>query len=126
MTPITEELIRLHLEPVGQKLKIRKTFRGRWIVKMPCGAKIIITETRIDVREVAKYLSGVDLEGSDLRNADFFGAIFAGAKLAGADLRGAEVSGLDLATLATSSGLKITMEQQYALLSALGIDVHLD
>jgi hypothetical protein len=46
------------------------------------------------------------------------------AKLAGADLRGAEVSGLNVLTLATREGLKITADQQYRLLTAIGIDVH--
>jgi fluoroquinolone resistance protein len=71
-------------------------------------------------------LSGADLEGADLQGADLFGAIWTDARLAGADLRGAEVSGLDLGALASRAGLKITLDQQYALLSALGIDVHLD
>ena len=71
-------------------------------------------------------LSEADLEGADLSGADLFGAITSGAKLAGADLRGAEVSGLDLLALASRAGLKITIDQQYALLTALGIDVSLD
>ena len=48
----------------------------------------------------------------------------AGLKLAGADLRGGEVSGLDLAKLGSLDGLKVTADQQYALLSAMGVDVH--
>jgi fluoroquinolone resistance protein len=71
-------------------------------------------------------LSAADLEGADLRDTDFFGAILAEAKLAGADLRGAEVSGLDLLALATHAGLKITLGQQYPLLTALGVDVHVE
>ena len=62
----------------------------------------------------------------DLRDTDLFGAITSGAKLAGADLRGGELSGLDLTALASRDGLKITADQQYALLSALGIDVTAD
>lgn len=71
-------------------------------------------------------LSGANLEGADLRDTDLFGAITSGAKLAGADLRGGELSGLDLTALASRDGLKITADQQYALLSALGIDVTAD
>lgn len=68
-------------------------------------------------------LTNADLEEADLREADLFGAIVAGAKLAGADLRGGEVSGVDLGALASFAGLKITLQQQYALLSAMGLDV---
>jgi fluoroquinolone resistance protein len=70
-------------------------------------------------------LGGADLEGADMRDCDLFGAALSGAKLAGADLRGAEVSGLNLASLASCAGLKITADQQYRLLTALGVDVHL-
>jgi fluoroquinolone resistance protein len=77
-----------------------------------------------DLRETD--FSGADLEGADLTGSNLFHAILDGAKLAGADLRGAEVSGLDLAALATRHGLKITANQQYALLNALGVDVHPD
>lgn len=68
-------------------------------------------------------LTNADLEEADLREADLFGAILAGAKLAGADVRGGEVSGIDLGALASFAGLKITVQQQYALLSAMGLDV---
>ena len=61
-----------------------------------------------------------------LHDTDLFGAMLAGARLAGADLRGAEVSGVDLLALATRAGLKITLDQQYPLLTGLGIDVCLD
>jgi fluoroquinolone resistance protein len=71
-------------------------------------------------------LSRADLEGADLRDTDLFGALLAEAKLAGADLRGGEVSGLDLLALATRAGLKITLDQQYPLLTAMGIDVHVE
>ncbi len=71
-------------------------------------------------------LSGTNLEEADLKGCDLFGAILAGVKLAGADLRGAEISGLDLTALASREGLKITANQQYPLLAALGIDVHAD
>jgi fluoroquinolone resistance protein len=69
-------------------------------------------------------LTGADLEGANLTGADLFGALLTDVRLAGADLRGAEVSGLDVTALATREGVKITAEQQYRLLSALGIDVH--
>ena len=39
---------------------------------------------------------------------------------------GAEISGLDLTALASRDGLKITADQQYALLSALGIAVSVE
>jgi fluoroquinolone resistance protein len=71
-------------------------------------------------------LSGANLEGADLRDTDLFGAITVEARLAGADLRGAELSGLDLAALATRVGVKVTLDQQYALMTALGIDVHVE
>ena len=71
-------------------------------------------------------LSRADFEGADLRDCDLFGADTVGAKLAGADLRGAEVSGLDLFALASRAGVKVSLDQQYPLLTALGIDVHVD
>jgi len=76
-------------------------------------------------------LPGCDLAQSlfreaDLRDTDLFGAITSGTRLAGANLRGAEISGLDLTALASRDGLKITADQQYSLLSALGIDVSAD
>ncbi len=71
-------------------------------------------------------LSGADLENADLRDCDLFGALTAEAKLACADLRGAEVSGLDLLALASRSGMKVTLDQQYALLTAMEIDVTVD
>lgn len=74
-----------------------------------------------DLREAD--LSNADLTDADLTRANLFHAILTGAKLGGADLRGAEVSGLDLTVLATREGLKVTADQQYALLTALGIDV---
>ena len=69
-------------------------------------------------------LVDADLEGADLRECDLFQALTVGAKLAGADLRGAEVSGLNLTELATLQGMKITVDQQYRLLNAMGVDVH--
>ena len=80
--------------------------------------------SRCNLREAD--LSGADLEGADLRESDLFGTLVAAAKLAGADLRGAEVSGLDLTALASRAGLKVTADQQYRLLTALGVDVHVE
>ncbi len=71
-------------------------------------------------------LSGADLESADLRDCDLFGALTAQTKLAGADLRGGEVSGLDILALASRSGMKVTLDQQYALLTAMEIDVTVD
>ncbi len=68
-------------------------------------------------------LTLADLEEADLRETNLFHAILAGAKLTGADLRGAELSGVDLATLGAYAGAKITLTQQYALLTAMGLDV---
>jgi fluoroquinolone resistance protein len=48
------------------------------------------------------------------------------AKLAGADVRGAKISGLNLLSLGTMQGLKVSQEQQWLLLAALGIEVHPD
>lgn len=77
---------------------------------------------RSSFREAA--LVDADLEGADLRECDLFQALTAGAKLARADLRGAEVSGLNLADLASVAGMKIAADQQYRLLTALGLDVY--
>lgn len=71
-------------------------------------------------------LRDADFEGCDLREADLFQAMTSGLKLARADLRGAEVSGLDLAALGSHAGLKINGDQQYRLLTAMGVDVHAD
>ena len=69
-------------------------------------------------------IGGADLEGANLRDTDLFQARIDGARLAGADLRGGEVSGLDLRRLASYEGLKITADQQFRLLDALGLDIH--
>ena len=50
--------------------------------------------------------------------ANFYGAI-----LRGADLTGAEVSGLNLLTLADFKGVRVTDEQVFLLLDAMGVDV---
>lgn len=76
---------------------------------------------RSDLRDAD--LRDADLEGADLSGANLFHTSLAGARLAGADLRGAEVSSLDLAVLASREGMKITADQQYRLLTALGVDV---
>jgi fluoroquinolone resistance protein len=55
-----------------------------------------------------------------------FQSLTAGAKLAKADLRGAEVSGLDLTKLASVTDMKVDADQQYRLLTAMGLDVHTD
>jgi fluoroquinolone resistance protein len=68
-------------------------------------------------------LSGSDLEAAVLIDCDLFGANLTNAKLARADLRRAEISGLDLETLASRTGMKITVDQQHMLLAALGVDV---
>jgi fluoroquinolone resistance protein len=71
-------------------------------------------------------LTDAQLEGADLKACDLFQALTSGAKFAGADLRGADVSGLDLTALASCEGMKITMAQQQALLTAMGLDVHVE
>ena len=68
-------------------------------------------------------LSGADLTDADLSDCDLFQAIVDGAKLAGADLGGAEVSGLNLTTLADFAGLKVSDDQMFALLDAMGVTV---
>jgi len=68
-------------------------------------------------------LSASNLEGANLTGADLFGAVHVGAKLANADLRRAEISGLDLDVLGSRIGMRITADQQHALLATLGIDV---
>ena len=77
-----------------------------------------------DCRFQEADLSGADLEGANLTGGDLFHAILDGAKLAGADLRRAEISGLDLRRLGSSRDMKITVDQQFALLDAMGIDVN--
>lgn len=69
-------------------------------------------------------LRGADLEAADLREANLFQTLIGGVKLARADLRGAEVSGLELTALASLTELKVSADQQYRLLTALGLDVH--
>lgn len=66
-------------------------------------------------------LSDADLSGCDLHLADLFKA-----KLSGANLRGAQVDGLDLSELESWRGAKIALNQQYALLSAMGLEIHAD
>jgi len=72
------------------------------------------------VRFLRCDLSFAAFERSDLFSIDME---LDGAKLDRADLSGAEVSGLNLLRLASFSRLRITADQQYALLSALGVDV---
>ena len=69
-------------------------------------------------------LIDADLQGADLRGCDFIQALTAGAKLARADLRGAELGGLNLMELASVSGMMVSMDQQYQLLTAMGVDVY--
>jgi uncharacterized protein YjbI with pentapeptide repeats len=68
--------------------------------------------------------SGTDLTGANLRDCDLEKCEWHGAKLADADLRGAKIGGLNLLTLATMKGLKVSQDQQWLLLAALGIEVH--
>ena len=68
-------------------------------------------------------LSSADLTDADLTNCDLFQANLHGATLAGADLAGAEVSGLNLLTLADFKGVRVTDEQVFRLLDAMGADV---
>jgi fluoroquinolone resistance protein len=68
-------------------------------------------------------LSGADLTDADFSDCDLFQAILDGAKLSGADLTGAEVSGLNLTTLADFAGLKVSDDQMFRLLDAMGISV---
>jgi len=68
-------------------------------------------------------LSSADLTDADLTNCDLFQASLHGATLTGADLTGAEVSGLNLLTLADFKGVRVTDEQVFRLLVAMGVDV---
>jgi fluoroquinolone resistance protein len=68
-------------------------------------------------------LSSADLTGADLTNCDLFQVNFYGAILRGADLTGAEVSGLNLLTLADFKGVRVTDEQVFQVLDAMGVDV---
>ena len=69
------------------------------------------------------FSSGADLTDADLTDCDLFQAILDGAKLSGADLTGAEVSGLCLTTLADFAGLRISDDQMFRLLDAIGVSV---
>jgi fluoroquinolone resistance protein len=68
-------------------------------------------------------LEGTDLTDGDLRDCDLFQAGLDGARLDRTDLTGAEVSGVNLLRLASFARVKINASQQFALLSALGVDV---
>ncbi len=87
------------------------------------GAGLAACELR-DCRLRETDLSNADLTGATLTGSDLFQAVVDGAKAGGADLRGADLSGFDLRRLATCIDLKITVDQQFAVLDALGIDVH--
>jgi fluoroquinolone resistance protein len=69
-------------------------------------------------------LSEANLEGADLSRTDLFQALTGGANLTNADLRGAHVSGLNLAGLGGYDGMKVALDQQQALLTAMGLDVY--
>ena len=56
------------------------------------------------------------LEEAELLRADF----------SDADIRRAKIVGLDIRSLRGVKGLKISADQQWLLLAALGIDVHPD
>ncbi|MDH4745181.1 pentapeptide repeat-containing protein [Sphingomonas sp. CBMAI 2297] len=71
-------------------------------------------------------LFDAELEGADLRGCDFTNAQLAGAKLARADLRGGELAGMVLRELGSVEGMMVSADQQFALLTALGLDVHPD
>jgi fluoroquinolone resistance protein len=68
-------------------------------------------------------LSGADLTDAELMTCDLFQAILDGAKLSGADLTGAEVSGLNLTTLADFAALRVSDDQMFRLLDAMGVSV---
>ena len=68
-------------------------------------------------------LSNADLTDADLSDSDLFQAILDGAKLGGADLSGAEVSGVNLTSLAEFAGVKISDDQMFRLLDAMGVNV---
>ena len=63
-------------------------------------------------------------EGADLRRCDLTQTMVAGAKFARADVRGAELGGLNVKELATIEGMMVSADQQYGLLSALGLDLY--
>ena len=89
---------------------------GRNIVRTAASFR----DCNLELAEMADVrLPGCDLSRCNLREADL-----GGADLEGADLRGAEISGLNLLALASREGLKVNADQQYRLLTALGVDVH--
>lgn len=71
-------------------------------------------------------LRGSNLEEAIMCGADLFLAAIDGTRLARADLRGAQTSGLDIRCLASYQGLKVSPDQQFQLLEALGLDVCID
>lgn len=68
-------------------------------------------------------LSSADLTDADLSGSDLFQVILDGARLTGADLRGAEVSGVNLTRAADFIGVKVSDDQMFRLLEAMGVDV---
>jgi fluoroquinolone resistance protein len=68
-------------------------------------------------------LSNADLTDADLTGSDLFQAILDGAKMAGVDLRGAEVSGVNLTRAADFVGVKVSDDQMFRLLEAMGVEV---
>lgn len=69
-------------------------------------------------------LARADLAGANLSRCDMILADTYAAKFAGADLRGAQVDGLDLTELESWRAAKITLDQQQALLGAMGLDLY--
>lgn len=70
------------------------------------------------------HLLDADLEGADLRGSDLVQALTHGAKLARTDLRDANLAGLCLGDLASIEGMIISADQQFPLLTAMGLEIY--
>jgi fluoroquinolone resistance protein len=71
-------------------------------------------------------LTDADLTGANFRDCDLEKCELLRAKLADADIRGGKIAGLNLLGLGSMQGLKVSQQQQWLLLAALGIEVHAD
>ena len=71
-------------------------------------------------------LTDADLSGANLQECDLQECELLRANLATADLRRAKIAGLNVLSLRSVQGLKVSADQQWLLLAAIGIEVHPD
>ena len=104
-------------------VKTRAVFRG-CNMELACLAELRLPTCDLSGSRLREAnFERTDLSDADLRDCDLFQTGLDGAKLDRADLTGAELSGVNLLRLAGFAGMRITAKQQFALLSAMGIDV---